>query len=878
MTNSASDILHDEQKISFGAVETLPLGPALETDENDTPTAEQQLQSSPAGDLPEEDGQVSFPQTGDMLSDDYGGGTTNSDNSPGNAGGLSFTTASVADEIDGAPQAQPAPLEPVFASNQVEEDTTMQSQQTSTDVVSPETTSAMMSSTAMSTGSGFYSDNQWSILDGLGLTDLATYNLDGGPTLSQSGKGGDFEAQAFGQVLMGTNSHYSAGGYYDKMQLISDGLLVTSANELNIDAYNTGYTSFYSDFYKGASRHNVHHYQYTAIDASNASGYVTYQGVTKKYWQGDTHLTGKSYEFQNVFKGGDFGNHITGGDYGDTLIGGQGNDTIYGIGGENILYGVGGDNRIDGGSGGSTIVGGTGNDFIVTGTGSNTVVLGNGDNWVVVDQSNLDGTSDANKIVLGSGTDTVVLGNFAPAATTNTSTMSDWNAGLVTDTDVDVGADFVNWASKGMKAGNPLWGTMLSGGNDVLTALVGGTPSEVIGSNGEAGFEATEIMNFNPLTDRLLFPMTSEECKNLAIRMEADGYDLTIYDTNTNEVIAYINFASAAEIFGTSGSLGAAEMKAFGEAMLSSMLFMDANGLTVGAGQNVNDFSFNVSKIDATGTFADDIGDGGYMFAGAWTGNYMFGDASTGIYMGTQLNDVLFGFDVTGKSIDANTGGGAEFHGFGGNNLFATGTGHNLVFGGTGQDTVTYEYALGGIYVDMTDLTIDPDNEANGMHFTVTQDLEGYNVDFLWNVENIIGSIYDDTIVGNDADNTFVSTGGNNTWSGTSGLNTFVLNGGTATVTDFEFGSDTIQIHKSAYVAANVNYQANLKWVEGDDAWMLYDLKNFDNTNPQALVTLDKNDGFDGPVEVELVTHDGSVRSFVPGTWTADHLGIDLVV
>ena len=93
-----------------------------------------------------------------------------------------------------------------------------------------------MSSTATSTGDDFHSTNQWSILDSLGLTDLATDNLEGSPPPSQYGEGGDFEARSVGNLVVETKWHYAAGGFYDKMKLISDGLLVTDADHLKIDA------------------------------------------------------------------------------------------------------------------------------------------------------------------------------------------------------------------------------------------------------------------------------------------------------------------------------------------------------------------------------------------------------------------------------------------------------------------------------------------------------------------------------------------------------------------------------------------------------------------------------------------------------------------
>uniref|UniRef100_UPI00345D2973 calcium-binding protein n=1 Tax=uncultured Roseibium sp. TaxID=1936171 RepID=UPI00345D2973 len=763
----------------------------------------------------------------------------------------------------------PLPLGPVPASKDSNGLIAVQPLQPGSAPASTEFQSIMLSSTAMSSSESFYSDSQWTRLQTLGLDTLAGYALDGGPTVSGRWGDGDFTAMAKEKLLVGTDWHQTGLAFYDKMELRSAGLLVTDADQLTIDAESL-IDPVYSNGGKNGWHHLKTHYLYTAIDASNAEDYVTYQGVTKNHWQGNTSATGKSYDFHNIFKGGDFGNDITGGNYGDTLIGGEGNDTINGVGGDNIIYGVGGDNRIDGGSGSSTIFGGTGDDFIVTGKGSNTVVLGNGNNWVVVDQNNLDGTTNSNKIMLGSGTDTVVIGNIPPSETTVTSSMSEWQMGLVTDTTIDTTSNFFGWAIEELGATNPLWGMMLTAGTDLISTLVGGTPSQVVETTDYPVFEATEIYDFNPLTDRLLLPMNAEGSTNLAVKVEADGHDLTIYDYNSNTVLAYVDFASAAEIFGTSGSLSSIEKKAFGEALLSSVLIMDSDGLTVGSGDATNDFSVDASDIASIGSFSDDIGAGRYMFLGAWNGNHMFGDSTYKTYMGTEHNDVLFSFDVTGDSINAATGGGAKFYGFSGNNLFATGTGHNLVFGGTGEDTVTYQYAFGAINADMTVLSIDPDNPSHGTHFTVTQDLEGFHEDYLWDVQNLIGSEFGDTIIGSDEDNTLVSTGGSNTWTGTGGSNTFVLNGGSAHITDFSAGADTIVIDELSYAdsSSNVDYGATLTWIEGENDWTL-----FDNYNSETLAVLDKNDNFDQPTEITLITNDNGEWVYTPETYTY----IDLV-
>lgn len=86
---------------------------------------------------------------------------------------------------------------------------------------------------------GYYTDQQWSILESLGLTGLVAEDMVAGPTLSQHGGDGDFQARAEGQVLVETKWHYAAAGFYDKMKIVSDGLLVINTNHLYIDAQNS---------------------------------------------------------------------------------------------------------------------------------------------------------------------------------------------------------------------------------------------------------------------------------------------------------------------------------------------------------------------------------------------------------------------------------------------------------------------------------------------------------------------------------------------------------------------------------------------------------------------------------------------------------------
>ena len=219
--------------------------------------------------------------------------------------------------------------------------------------------------------------------------------------------------------------------------------------------------------------------------------------------------------------------------------------------------------------------------------------------------------------------------------------------------------------------------------------------------------------------------------------------------------------------------------------------------------------------------------------------------------MGTAQDDVLFGYDITGNTKNPSTGKDNVFYGFHGNNLFGTGEGVNVVYGGDGNNTVTYQYGDMAIYADMSDKhskTLTPD--AYGDYFEIHQGTKDSiaNYDKLYQVQNIVGSVFDDELIGDDQDNTFYSTGGVNTWAGGDGDNTFVLNGGSVEITDYT-ESDTIMVYKSVYKTK----AANMTWIEKDEAWTLHDSK-WD----RDIVTLDKTDDFEAPSEVTMVGKDGA--------------------
>ncbi|BBL74641.1 beta strand repeat-containing protein [Methylomagnum ishizawai] len=111
-----------------------------------------------------------------------------------------------------------------------------------------------------------------------------------------------------------------------------------------------------------------------------------------------------------------------------------------------------------------------------------------------------------------------------------------------------------------------------------------------------------------------------------------------------------------------------------------------------------------------------------------------------------------------------------------GNAIYAN-AGNNALDGGAGNDTVSYQYAAAAITVDLSKTTA----QATG----------GSGSDTLLNFENLIGSVFGDTLVGNSLGNVLNGLGGADNLNGGDGNDTLIvpslafqnLEGGTGTDT-----------------------------------------------------------------------------------------------
>ncbi len=116
--------------------------------------------------------------------------------------------------------------------------------------------------------------------------------------------------------------------------------------------------------------------------------------------------------------------------------------------------------------------------------------------------------------------------------------------------------------------------------------------------------------------------------------------------------------------------------------------------------------------------------------------------------------------------------------GNGGNDTLVGGGGFNFLNGGEGTNTVSYEDATGSVYsyLDLVSAGVSDYVTFNNTEYTgASQTLSSsVAIDRLANIQNVIGSEYDDMIVGDAQANTFVGGNGNDTLDGGAGVDSLV--------------------------------------------------------------------------------------------------------
>jgi len=138
------------------------------------------------------------------------------------------------------------------------------------------------------------------------------------------------------------------------------------------------------------------------------------------------------------------------------------------------------------------------------------------------------------------------------------------------------------------------------------------------------------------------------------------------------------------------------------------------------------------------------------------------------------------------------TTGDDNLSGLGGDDVLVGGLGNDVLNGGAGSDTASYENATSGVTVNLA--LVGP------------QDTGGAGLDTLIEMENLLGSNFNDVLtgdsgnnllVGNGGDDLLMGNGGSDSLMGGDGADTFKwLAGetGTTTIIDFTPGQDTLDL------------------------------------------------------------------------------------
>ncbi|MEH6404980.1 MAG: cadherin-like domain-containing protein, partial [Sneathiella sp.] len=203
-------------------------------------------------------------------------------------------------------------------------------------------------------------------------------------------------------------------------------------------------------------------------------------------------------------------------------------------------------------------------------------------------------------------------------------------------------------------------------------------------------------------------------------------------------------------------------------------------GYTVTDGTGV----INVSGVagDGTFTYQTDDGNGGQNTATVTVtyvgSNSIFANSVDNILIGGAGDDTLAG--ITGDDTLYGGGGADDLRGGNGADLIFGGDGSDIINGGSNSDTVSYSDKSAAVVVDL---------DAG------TAVVSGSETDTLSNIENIIGSDYDDTLDGGGADDVNRLEGGlgDDLLTGNGDADTFVYSSvadGDDTITDFEISDN----------------------------------------------------------------------------------------
>ena len=414
----------------------------------------------------------------------------------------------------------------------------------------------------------------------------------------------------------------------------------------------------------------------------------------------------------------------------------SGNDKLSGTSAGEMIMGLGGDDSLYGGGGDDTLDGGAGDDLLVGGAGADTLMGGMGDG------------------------DTISYGYSPAGVTINLDDGTARGGNADGDTIVDMGEDRVenvigsehDDAITGNRYANSLWGR---GGNDELDGLRGN--DMLFGGSGDDDLDGGRGDD------------TLEGGYGADVLTGGDGMNTASYAGSMMGVTVRLHNSKAmggdAEGDTFAGRVTATYTNEDDEEIEVSL--PDIANLTGSANADVLAGDFRDNEISGGGG-DDKIYGGPGGGADSTNADTLSGDGG---------DDMIFG----GAGDD-------ELDGGAGNDMLVGGAGNDMLVGGAGSDMIyadAMDTVINGFMVNDPD-TADVDESDESVNNAMDVDTLSYAMvdnenetgitaalaDTITNIENIVGSKYDDVLTGDDQNNVIEGGRGRDDLDGGDGMDT----------------------------------------------------------------------------------------------------------